>query len=248
MKEKLEQVEKNEPSMLYVGLDALSLDNGDEPKVGHAEVSDAITRARREGGKAFTLYKPAIVKRLLKCVSEGLTLKQAAVACGIGETTLHGWKHSHPELVPMLEQAREEARQQALKTIWDARNDDWRAAESFLKYSYWQDYRTGNQVNVNSATNVAVAVPKTLTEEERMKLIEQREKSQNKVEALQDKPKVLEAQVIEPEPESLKTAPAAEPEVGEFDSSPEAEKEAAKERQTETQRRADAIRIRDLGF
>jgi hypothetical protein len=117
-----------------------------------------------------------------------------------------------------------------------------------LKYSFWQDYRSGSQNNVNTETNVAVAVPKTLTEEERMKLIEQREKSQNKVEAVQDKPKVLEAQVIEPEPESVKTAPAAEPEVGEFDSSPEAEKEAAKERPTETQRRADAIRIRDLGF
>jgi hypothetical protein len=72
--------EKNKPSMLYVGLDALSLDNGDEPKVGHDEVSDAVTRARRKGGKAFTLYKPQTVKRLLKAVSEGLTLKQAAIA------------------------------------------------------------------------------------------------------------------------------------------------------------------------
>jgi hypothetical protein len=46
----------------------------------HDEVSDAVTRARRKGGKAFTLYKPQTVKRLLKAVSEGLTLKQAAIA------------------------------------------------------------------------------------------------------------------------------------------------------------------------
>jgi hypothetical protein len=102
-------------------------------RLTRAEVGDAITRARRKGGKAGTLYKPQTVKKLLKAVRDGLTLKQAAVACGIGETTLHGWKHSHPELIPMLEEARERARQRALETIWAARGDDWRAAESFLK-------------------------------------------------------------------------------------------------------------------
>jgi hypothetical protein len=223
-------------------------------RLTRAEVGDAITRARRKGGKAGTLYKPQTVKKLLKAVRDGLTLKQAAVACGIGETTLHGWKHSHPELIPMLEEARERARQRALETIWAARGDDWRAAESFLKYSYWQDYRTGNQVNVKQETNVAVAVPKTLTEEERMKLIEQREKSQRQ--SLQDQPKVIDAQVIEPE--------QAEPEPEQGTNRPPPgwveqhekvkqqaainEKEQEEERLAEQRRRADAIRIRDLGF
>jgi hypothetical protein len=218
--------EKNKPLMLYVGLDALSLDNGDEPKVGHDEVSedDARARQRREiaakGGRAFTLYTPKTVKRLLKCVSDGLTLRQAATACGISEGTLFSWKHKHPELVPMLEEAREKARQDALATIWEARGEDWRAAESFLKYSFWQDYRQGSNINVKSETNVAVA-QKTLTEEERMKLIAQREATQDRVNALQDKPKVLDAQIIEPA-EQNNQAPAAEPEPereqGEFDS------------------------------
>jgi hypothetical protein len=186
--------EKNKPLMLYVGLDALSLDNGDEPKVGHDEVSDAVTRARRKGGKAYDLYKPETVERLLRSVRSGLTLKQAAVAAGISESTLQSWKHKHPELIPQLEEARERAREDALRTIWEAREDDWRAAESFLKYSFWQDYRSGAQVSVNQ--NTAVVVEKTMTEEERMKLIAQRERTQRQLDAPQDKPAVIEATIV----------------------------------------------------
>jgi hypothetical protein len=93
-------------------------------------------------------------------------------------------EHKHPELVPMLEQAR----QKALSTIWKAREEDWRAAESFLKYSFWQDYRSGSQINVNTETNVAVV--KTLTEEERMRLIAQRQSSKDRVNALQTSPRL----------------------------------------------------------
>jgi DNA-binding CsgD family transcriptional regulator len=146
-----------------------------------------------------------MVKRLLKCVSDGLTLKQSAIACGIGESTLQMWKTTHPELVPLLEEAREQARQKALETIWKAREDDWRAAESFLKYSFWQDYRSGNQVNV-SATATAASAAVTITEEERLRLIAQRQATENKLHGLQDKPPVLEAEVVaseqkQPEPE-----------------------------------------------
>jgi hypothetical protein len=82
----------------------------------------------------------------------------------------------------------EQARQKALSTIWKAREEDWRAAESFLKYSFWQDYRSGSQINVNTETNVAVV--KTLTEEERMRLIAQRQSSKDRVNALQTSPRL----------------------------------------------------------
>jgi hypothetical protein len=66
-----------------------------------------------------------------------------------------------------------------------------RAAESFLRYSFHQDYRSGNQINLKQETNVAV-VEKTMTEELRMKLIEQREKTQTAA-VLPAKPEVIEA-------------------------------------------------------
>ena len=177
-------------------------------------VGSAITRARSKGGKAGTLYKPATIKRLLKCVRDGLNLKQAAVASGIGESTLHEWKREHPEFLQKLEEAREKARQDALAVIWAARGDDWRAAESFLKYSYFQDYRSGNQINLKQETNVEV-VEKTMTEELRMKLIAQREANQKQLDAPQDKPAVIEAEVVaeqaqeqpEPQPEGSNQPP-----------------------------------------
>jgi hypothetical protein len=216
-------------SMLYVTSDALSLDNGETPKVGDelAAVSEADTRARKrreiaaKGGRAGKLYTPRMVRKLLKCVSDGLNLKQAAVACGISETTLHGWKHEHPEFLQKLEETRERARQLALETIWAARGDDWRAAEAFLKYSFHQDYRSGNQVNVNQ--NTAVVVEKTMTEEERMKLIKQRERSQAKLnEPARVLPEpVIDAQVLpEPEQQPEQAQPEPEPERG-FSSPPE---------------------------
>jgi hypothetical protein len=164
-----------------------------EAQVRGNSVGDAITRARSKGGKAGTLYKPAVVKRLLRSVQSGLTLKQAAVAAGVSETTIHNWKRERPEFLQKLESAREQARENALETIWQARGDDWRAAESFLKYSFWQDYRSGSQVNVQTNTNVEV-VKKTFTEEERMALIAQREANQKQLDSPQ-KP-VIEAEIV----------------------------------------------------
>jgi hypothetical protein len=197
--------------------------------VGRDEVGRAVTRARK-GGKAGTLYKPQTVRRLLKCVRDGLNLKQAAIACGIGESTLHEWKREHPEFLQKLEETREQARQLALETIWNARGDDWRAAEAFLKYSFHQDYRSGAQVNVNQ--NTAVVVEKTMTEEDRLKIIAQRERSKQKhLSAPQDKPAVIEAQIVggpqcyraEPEPTEQTEQPEPQPEPEQAYSGPTSE-------------------------
>jgi len=233
-----------------------SNDNDNAETVGKSDARARQCRAiAAKGGKAFTLYTPKTVKRLLKCVSDGLTLKQAAIASGISENTLQSWKHKHPELVPMLEEAREEARRKALATIWEARDNDWRAAESFLKYSFWQDYRSGNQVNVNATATAGVAVAPTLTEEERLKLIAQREKAQHQ--QLVGAPKVVEAEIVD----SRQDVPATEPEgTGQPDAAWEAkheklkaqaveiEKQEAQEKARQAEQMRDAIRIRDLGF
>jgi hypothetical protein len=150
-----------------------------------------------------------MVKRLLKCVSEGLTLKQSAIACGIGESTLLSWKHVHPELVPQLEEAREQARQKALATIWEARGEDWRAAESFLKYSFWQDYRQGGNISVQAT---AVSAPPMISEETRARLQSQRQellRSTEAPQALSDK--VIEAEVL-PDSRAVETEPKPKPE------------------------------------
>jgi hypothetical protein len=132
----------------------------------------AISAAKR--GRP-TKYEAETVDRLLAALAEGLTLKQSSTASGIGERTLRDWRERHPELEPRLEQAREQARRKALAGIKAAGEaGDWRAWEAFLKFSFWQDYRPGAAVNV---TALATAhAEQIVTEEQRKRLIELREK------------------------------------------------------------------------
>jgi len=120
-------------------------------------------------------YTPATVERLLSAVEAGLTLKQACIAAGIGETTLHEWRKEYPDLKPRLEAARERAREAALRAIRAAGEKDWRAHEAWLRLSFQSDYRQSNtKVEVN--TNAQAGVGIVCTEEQRMRLIALRER------------------------------------------------------------------------
>ena len=74
-----------------------------------------------------------------------------------------------------IEIAREKARSTALSLIQRAAADDWRAAAEFLKLSFGELGKADQ--SVQSTVNVGVAVQPTLTEADRMKLIEQRKRS-----------------------------------------------------------------------
>jgi terminase small subunit-like protein len=128
--------------------------------------------ATAKGGRPCK-YTPETVERLLDALADGLTQKQACIASGIGERTLHDWLERYPELTTQLESARENARQKALAGIQSFGDKDWRALEAFLKLSFHNDYRQ-NQSETN--VNVGVAVGQVCTEEQRKKLIEIREK------------------------------------------------------------------------
>jgi hypothetical protein len=97
---------------------------------------------------------------------------------GIGQRTYYDWKERYPELEPRLLEARETARQKALETIKRAAPDDWRAAESFLKLSFHNDYNHKNTINVSAnaqAGSVVEAIE--LTDPARAALIEKRERA-----------------------------------------------------------------------
>jgi hypothetical protein len=113
-------------------------------------------------------YTPETVERLLGAVERGLTLKQACVSAEIGETTLHEWRKEYPELEAQLLAAREQAREQALATIQDASQRDWKAAEAWLRLSFQSDYRQGGtKVEVNTNAQAGMVV---VTEEKRREL------------------------------------------------------------------------------
>lgn len=92
------------------------------------------TVLEQQDGKAGrpTKYEPKTVERLLATLSDGLTIKQACLAAGIGQSTLSDWLERHPELEAQLAEAREQARQKALAGVKAAGEaGDWRARAKF---------------------------------------------------------------------------------------------------------------------
>ena len=118
-------------------------------------------------------YRPRTVERLVSALEAGLTLKQACIESGIGETTLHEWRKEYPDLEPRLEAARERAREAALRAIQAAGERDWRAHEAWLPLSFQNDYRqAGAKAEVNTAQQAQIVC----TEEQRQRIIALRER------------------------------------------------------------------------
>lgn len=123
-----------------------------------------------KGGRP-TKYEPDTVNRLLSAMADGLTIKQACLAAGIGETTLGRWREEYPELERRLMEAREQSRRKALAGIKAAGEaGEWRALEAFLRMSFPADYRPGGSINVSATANAQQAV--VLTDERRRQLQE----------------------------------------------------------------------------
>src|ERR1700716_1112602 len=104
-----------------------------------------------KGGRP-SKYTPEAEAQLLTGLADGLTQKQACIACGICESTLDLWRERYPELQEKLAGAREQARQKALaaiKAAGEGEKGDWRATEAFLKLSFQADYRQNPSVHVS---------------------------------------------------------------------------------------------------
>jgi hypothetical protein len=130
----------------------------------------------RLGGRP-TLYTPETVDELLANLADGLTIRQACLACSISESTLSDWRERYADLEAHLTEAREQARRKALANIKAAGdNGDWRASEAFLRMSFAADYRKDARINVSANANAqAVAV----TAEDRKRIQERIARAQN---------------------------------------------------------------------
>jgi hypothetical protein len=151
-----------------------------------------------------TKYEPDTIGRLLVGLADGLPIKSACIIAGIGVSTLADWREKYPELEQRMAEAREKARQQALQRIKRAAKDDWRAAVAWLRLTFPDDYRrlSNTSVEVNTAVQTAVV----FTEEERMRLIAQRERSlaeeraRHKEKTERGQPSIATAPMTLPEP------------------------------------------------
>ena len=130
-----------------------------------------------------TKYTPETLDTLLAAIADGLTINQSCVAARISKQCFREWRERFPEFAEALEQAREQARQNALATIKAAGAQDWRAAEAFLKLSFQKDYRAGHNTNVQVNTGTQLICD----EETRQRLIALRREilAPKKVEAIE---------------------------------------------------------------
>jgi len=129
------------------------------------------------GGRP-TLYTPETVDKLLANLADGLTIKQACLACSISESTLSDWRERYADLEARLTEAREQARRKALANIKAAGdNGDWRASEAFLRMSFAADYRKDASINISATATAQQAV--VITAEDRKRIQERIAKAQN---------------------------------------------------------------------
>lgn len=121
-----------------------------------------------------TKYNKKTINRLCEALADGMPIKGACVVAGIGVTTLNEWRNKYPEIEERMNQARERFREKALQTIGKAiDNDDWRAAQAALKMIF-PEYRESTKIDVNA---VAVSGGPVLSEAERIRLIERRDRA-----------------------------------------------------------------------
>jgi hypothetical protein len=152
-----------------------------------------------------TKYEPDTIGRLLEGLSDGLPIKSACIIAGIGVSTLADWREKYPDLEERMAEARERARQKMLQRIKRASENDWRAAAEWLRLIFPADYRRPNNTSVE--VNTAVQTPLVCTEEERMRLIAQRERLLAEEEARHE-------EKTEREQPAIATAPMTLPESG----------------------------------
>jgi hypothetical protein len=118
-----------------------------------------------------TKYNGKTMARFYEALADGMPIKGACIIAGIGVTTVNDWREKYPEIEERMNEAREQFREKALKTIKKAiDNDDWRAAQAALKLVF-SEYRESTQVGVQ--VGVAVVLP----EADRQKLLERHERA-----------------------------------------------------------------------
>lgn len=122
-------------------------------------------------------FTPAVVQRLCDCVKDGLSFKAACKAACISQETFRLWREEHPELVEVIEEAREVGRREALRSIKAAGEKDWRAHAEWLRLSFPEDYRVrpdhitqAVQLNQTSQNHISVERQREMQERHRRAL------------------------------------------------------------------------------
>lgn len=99
--------------------------------------------------KKATKYTTVRANRICDFIANGNTMKAAAIASGICETTLHKWRREKPEFAQMVEEAVGISEVRLVNKITSS--EDWRAALAILERRFPESWTKKQDVQVSVA-------------------------------------------------------------------------------------------------
>ena len=115
-----------------------------------------------------TRLTEALTAQICKCIESGLSQHRTADLVGVGRSTLLKWKQTNREFRDHIKRASAVGEQELLKSIRDAKADDWHAAAWMLERLYPERY--GKHVHLHSNGDGEKELP---SEEEQRKRLNQ---------------------------------------------------------------------------
>lgn len=98
---------------------------------------------------------PERLAAIVEAVRNGAYAKHAAIAAGIGETTLWEWQQADPAFAETIAQAQAERTNAAIQSIADHGMRDWKANAWLLERTQPADFREQKATELSGTVNLA---------------------------------------------------------------------------------------------
>lgn len=142
-------------------------DNGDstnghpeqfDPEALIARFLDSIPEPDPKKLGQPTKYTPARIRTVIQYIRAGNYVETAALAAGIGVSTLHEWRAKHPDFAEAIQSARAIAEQRNVLLIQNAASESWQAAAWWLERSFPQKYGRHDRIEHTGADGGPIQV------------------------------------------------------------------------------------------
>lgn len=98
-------------------------------------------------------YKPELIRKICKYISEGSSNKDAALLAEISEETFYAWQRSKLEFSESIKKAEAERKRHLIDIVFKAAEKQWTAAAWYLERVYPEEFglRKENQAPDDSS-------------------------------------------------------------------------------------------------
>ena len=105
-------------------------------------------------------YTPEVARAIVDALKIGVTMKGAAHSAGIQESTLHAWRHKHPEFAESVTRAIGESERALVEVA--RTGDDPRVAVMILERRFRDGWSKGEKHDVVARQQVTTVSPEVI--------------------------------------------------------------------------------------